>query len=86
MLSWLRFFLNTNILFSLYYIFIDPFLKFCWIAWGNAYVSVYFFNFILFTDLSSGFLLDVGARASVTFRKKFVMLFKVTKNRQKALS
>ena len=80
MLSWLRFFLNTNTLFSLLNIFIDPFFKFCWIAWGNAYVSVYFFNFILFTDLSSGFLLDVGARASVTFfKKKFVILFKVKK-------
>ena len=48
MLSWLRFFLNTNTLFSLFNIFIDPFLKFCWISWGNAYVSVYFLNFILF--------------------------------------
>ena len=38
-LSKLRYFLNTKTLLSLNYTFVEPFLNYCILAWGNAYQS-----------------------------------------------
>ena len=38
-LSKLRYFLDTKTLLSLNYTFVEPFLNYCILAWGNAYQS-----------------------------------------------
>lgn len=38
-LSKLRYFLNSKTLLSLNYTFVEPFLNYCILAWGNAYQS-----------------------------------------------